>query len=663
MAAELTGAPAEGAAPSRGRDPDYPLVGETLGLWRLTGGLGRGGMGEVYDAEYDYLHLLTLRYPPKERALIKQELAALPREEQAQMASEMIGSPLPAEARFALKICNARRGTAGHRRFLQEAELAERLGQHPYIVTVHAIHRGADEEEGAEGDTRRLALDTGKHKDLAFMVMELARGDYDHTKLELVQAVHIVRCIALALDHAHKAGVVHRDLKPENILGTIEQPLLTDFGIAKEVDHSLGLTRTGQVIGTLDYMSPEQATDAKTVDHRSDIYSLGVVLYEFATQGHLPYIHLAEREACLAAIRSDTSLPKWPRDHMPEFPHGLERIILKAMAHDPDGRYQEMSELLNDLDRFARGEWISPVGRIQPRVWLRYFRSRHPRIVYGVPAAILVILLIWTATQAARWLDPKRGEWTRQLDRIAAEVEELRLRRRQQLDPATRANLTELLKTFGKEAEGGAFGAVGDDQGHKERQDEYPDIWRRTRELSAGVVAHRWLKCDFLAGAEEAEEALRQLGLAAGAKEPPWTLTEHGLEITSDLIMDLQPYGQGLIYLILKVQDAPGFACEIRDLDDETVRTRIVQRERSIVVEQHRDDGFAVIDRRPLRPAGQETVAIEVSAEGVRSFWPREAALSDHPALREDRAAQVVLRLPQGAVLQEIEIWPESPDR
>jgi serine/threonine protein kinase len=100
--------------------------------------------------------------------------------------------------------------------------------------------------------------------------------------------VHVVRCIATALDHAHHNGVVHRDLKPENILGTVRHPLLTDFGIAKELDHSLGLTRTGQVIGTLDYMSPEQATDAKTVDHRSDIYSLGVVLYEFATQGGLP---------------------------------------------------------------------------------------------------------------------------------------------------------------------------------------------------------------------------------------------------------------------------------------------------------------------------------------------------------------------------------------
>ena len=111
-----------------------------------------------------------------------------------------------------------------------------------------------------------------------------------------------MRCIASALDYAHQCGVIHRDLKPENILGDVHNPQLTDFGIAKEIDHSLGLTRTGQIIGTLDYMSPEQATDAKNVDQSSDIYSLGVVLYEFATGGHLPYIHLAERETLLGGF-------------------------------------------------------------------------------------------------------------------------------------------------------------------------------------------------------------------------------------------------------------------------------------------------------------------------------------------------------------------------
>ena len=224
----------------------------------------------------------------------------------------MLGKSLPPDARFAIKVCSARSGTAGHRRFIQEAELAQRLGDHPYIVTVHAIQAGSGTETAMlSRDVRHLNLpvERGPHADVAFMVMDLAVRDYSHDRMSIRSAVHVVRCIALALDHAHQAGVVHRDLKPENILGSKHHPLLTDFGIAKELDQSLGLTRTGQIIGTLDYMSPEQATDAKNVDHRSDIYSLGVVLYEFATGGHLPYIHLAEREAALGAIRSERAEP------------------------------------------------------------------------------------------------------------------------------------------------------------------------------------------------------------------------------------------------------------------------------------------------------------------------------------------------------------------
>ena len=230
-------------------------------------------MGEVYASEYDYRHLLPLQYPEEQRQQVAEELAALPREEQVRMVSDMLGTPLPADAQFAIKICSARKGTPGYRRFLQEAQLAKRLGVHPHIISVQAIH------SAGEGDRRCATGAVGGRSASGFGLHGhgLAERSFDPNRLSIPQAVHVVRCIASALDYAHQCGVIHRDLKPENILGDVQNPQLTDFGIAKEIDHSLGLTRTGQIIGTLDYMSPEQATDAKNVDQSSDIYSLGVV--------------------------------------------------------------------------------------------------------------------------------------------------------------------------------------------------------------------------------------------------------------------------------------------------------------------------------------------------------------------------------------------------
>jgi serine/threonine protein kinase len=143
MADAVAEAPPDGkpaAKSSEADEHDYPMIGETLGIWRLVRGLGRGGMGEVYEAEYDYVYLLSLSYQADQREVIRQELQALSRAEQARLAGEMLGTPLPPDARFAIKVCNARTGTPGHKRFLQEAEMAQRLGDHPYIVSVHAVN-------------------------------------------------------------------------------------------------------------------------------------------------------------------------------------------------------------------------------------------------------------------------------------------------------------------------------------------------------------------------------------------------------------------------------------------------------------------------------------------------------------------------------------------
>lgn len=646
MAAKHTG------KQSRFDDGDYPLVGETLGLWRLVRGIGRGGMGEVYEAEYDYLHLLTLRYSAGERMMIRQELAQLSRAEQSRMASELLGSPLPDDVRFAIKICSARRGTAGYKRFIQEAEMAQRLGEHPYIVGVHAIHRGA-EEDGTGGATLQN-LDIGPHRDLAFMVMDLAVRDYDHAKLTLSESIHIIRCIATALDHAHHMGVVHRDLKPENILGSVETPLLTDFGIAKEIDQSLGLTRTGQIIGTLDYMSPEQATDAKTVDHRSDIYSLGVVLYEFATNGQLPYLHHAEREACLAAIRSEKTLPKWPRDHQAKFPRSLERVILKATAHRPENRYQEMSDFIADLDRFARGDWISPLGRVPLRTGVRYYMQRHTKAIVIGGGIFVLIFLLWISTKMYDAFDRTRIGYLERLEKLEFAAKPVGSSK-QQLSRVEREGLQTLLSELSSD---------------RQRR-YYTDILDRAKTLSDSLRGRRYLSVAFDTPAEVGSNPLEEFTTACGTRASSWSLKSEGLLFTDKTTLTLSPYGSGQLYFYIDVllRDCVGdswrdFEVSIRGQELRNAPLRMCFRGTSQGPRLILDAGGVA----PLRWSGETTARVSVgfSSKGkVFSYLPlqkvREEVL-DHGLMGPGESAEIRIVIPKNAILKRLDIFPNLPE-
>ena len=349
-------------------------------------------------------------------------------------------------------------------------------------------------DDGPEGVLQKLALDRGKHRDLAFMVMDLEKSTFDRYHLTIGESVHITRCIATALDHAHGQGVIHRDLKPENILGSIDHPYLTDFGIAKEIDASEGLTRTGQIIGTLDYMSPEQATDAKNVDHRSDIYSLGVVLYEFATQGKLPYEHKQDRESCLTAIRNEGYLPHWPREHRPGFPVHLERIILRAMGFRREDRYQTMNEFIADLDRFTRGEKIGWYGRIPAQVMARAQMRFHPRVVLGTVAGGLLMVLILAGVFIPRLIDSTRRGYEKSLT----------IRKRPQLDREGVERLATLISSLGAAK-------------------EYDDLRERLSDLQDDLLKYRSLSAVFVPDprrpepTQQPENAKIEFELASGS--------------------------------------------------------------------------------------------------------------------------------------------------
>jgi serine/threonine protein kinase len=279
-----------------------PLTaGSRLGAYEILSALGAGGMGEVYRARDTRLNRTVA-------------IKILPRDK--------VGDP------------------DRERRFLQEARAASALN-HPNIVTLHDIVHDAG---------------------IDFLVMEYVPGKLldqliGSKGLPLTDALEYAQQIAGALATAHVAGIVHRDIKPANLMVTPEgQIKILDFGLAKPIERGLEgpaaetrtraalLTEPGMVMGTAAYMSPEQA-GGREVDHRTDIFSLGVVLYEMLA-GRRPFRGTSQVETMHAIMNA----PAPPLSEPPE----LQDILDKALAKDPRERYQHAGDLALDLRRFLR---------------------------------------------------------------------------------------------------------------------------------------------------------------------------------------------------------------------------------------------------------------------------------------------------------------------
>jgi serine/threonine protein kinase/formylglycine-generating enzyme required for sulfatase activity len=258
--------------------------------------------------------------------------------------------------------------------FLREARASAQV-RHPHIVPVHEV--------GREGNTAFIVSD--------FVEGVTLKDVIHHRRPGPREAAELCITIADALQHAHDAGVVHRDLKPGNIMvDTAGRPHLMDFGLAKRDAGEITVTLDGQVLGTPAYMSPEQARgDAHTADRRTDIYSLGVVLYEMLT-GELPF-----RGGSTMLIHQILSHdPRPPRKVNAELPKDLETVCLKAMEKDPARRYQTARELALDLQRFLDGKPIlaRPTGRIE-RTWRWTRRNRAKSVAIATTALSAVLLL------------------------------------------------------------------------------------------------------------------------------------------------------------------------------------------------------------------------------------------------------------------------------
>ncbi|GAA5317238.1 MAG: hypothetical protein AseanaTS_24420 [Candidatus Pelagadaptatus aseana] len=209
-------------------------------------------------------------------------------------------------------------------RFQREANIVGQL-THPNIVRIY---------------------DIGRHDNLNYIAMDYLPGGTIHDKMatgiSLKEALRITREIAGALDHAHRKGYVHRDIKPENILFNDDNTaILSDFGVAKTVSSGSQMTNAGTVVGTPHYMSPEQAR-GKPIDGRSDLYSLGVVLYEMLT-GAVPY--KADEAVAIAIKHLTAPIPKLPSQYVL-----FQPLLNKMLAKEPEDRFQCGKEIIDSLD-------------------------------------------------------------------------------------------------------------------------------------------------------------------------------------------------------------------------------------------------------------------------------------------------------------------------
>jgi len=277
-----------------------PLVGNVLGRHVLTRLLGEGGMGAVYEGTHQALG-----------------------------------------RRAAVKILHERyaRSADVRRRFLREGQAASRV-RHPNIVSIFDV--------GAEGDQPYLVMEFLEGEDLGRFIAREGRLSAELTADLLLPVI-------AAAAAAHELGVVHRDLKPENVFlaarrGRVE-PKVLDFGISKVVTQrdAEPITGMGAFLGTPHYMSPEQAQGAKCLDHRSDQYSLGVILYQ-CTTGRRPVDEPSLYGLIERIVRSDFPAP---RELNPGLSSEFEAIVLRAMAHDPEARFPSTRALGRALLEFA----------------------------------------------------------------------------------------------------------------------------------------------------------------------------------------------------------------------------------------------------------------------------------------------------------------------
>lgn len=324
-------------------EDDAPSIAlpEQIGPYRILGLLGEGGMGRVYLARESH--------PPREVALkVMRGLSA-----------------------------------NGLARFRREIELLAQL-EHPGICRLYA----AGEDMVGGMPVPWLALERIRGHDLRHYI--------ERSRPDLPARLRLMIAICHAVQHAHERGVIHRDLKPGNILIDPDgQPKILDFGIARLRDDDAGVTRTGQVLGTLPYISPEQLDSGEhTIDERSDVYALGVIVYELVS-GRLPHPRLSTSTLFEALDILRHEQPPRLSSLASQARGDLDKVVMKALASEASQRYATAGALADDLQRLLDHR---PVLARRPTLAYRSRRFVRRHRALSVAASVVFLALVATAT-------------------------------------------------------------------------------------------------------------------------------------------------------------------------------------------------------------------------------------------------------------------------
>ncbi|MFI5309792.1 MAG: protein kinase [Gemmatimonadales bacterium] len=271
--------------------------------------------------------------------------------------------------------------TLGAERFTREIRTAANL-QHPHILTVH---------------------DSGTADGLLYYVMPYVEGESLRARIEregglpIADVVRILREVADALSTAHAQGVVHRDIKPDNVLLSGRHALVADFGVAKAISEATGqqrVTTVGVALGTPAYMAPEQAAADPHLDHRVDIYALGVLGYEMLT-GDPPFVRRTVQEVIAAHVTEPAPAVSVRR---PSVPPALDSLIARCLAKQPADRWQSADDVVAELERLSTPtQGVAPTTAAAPASVVSRTRSRPDRVAMIAVAVLVVLALVWAA--------------------------------------------------------------------------------------------------------------------------------------------------------------------------------------------------------------------------------------------------------------------------